>query len=196
MILALAAFAAEPPPAAMVCAGCHGPTGNSAAPTWPSLAGQPAAYLEKQLWDFRTQRRTDPVMSGMAAPLEPVAITEVAAWFAAQAPAPAPRKAPDPRLVAQGAALFSAGDPARGLAPCRSCHGARAEGGQDGRGHTFPALAGQHGAYVQKQLRALASGERANDPGGMMSLVARRLTPADIDAVAAWLDQAPAGGVR
>ena len=35
-----------------VCASCHNADGNSAAPANPKLAGQHAAYIEKQLHDF------------------------------------------------------------------------------------------------------------------------------------------------
>ena len=36
-----------------VCAGCHGMDGNSTNPVWPSLAGQHASYIYKQLKDLR-----------------------------------------------------------------------------------------------------------------------------------------------
>ena len=39
--------------AAAVCAACHMPDGNSMIPQNPILAGQHAAYLEKQLQNFR-----------------------------------------------------------------------------------------------------------------------------------------------
>ncbi|MEQ1568568.1 MAG: c-type cytochrome [Myxococcota bacterium] len=185
---AIAAWSADAPPEVAVCAGCHGPDGNSPAGTWPSLAGQPVAYLEKELWDFKVGRRTDPTMSGMVAALDANAIHTVAVWFSSQTPAPVGRKPAPPDLVAAGEALFQRGDPARGLAPCRACHGDRAQGGQDPRGNAFPALAGQHAAYLDKQLSALAAGQRDNDPGGMMSLIARRLTPADVRVLSAYLD--------
>ena len=39
------------------CAGCHGADGNSVNPEWPSLAGQGAGYLVKQLHDFKGGKR-------------------------------------------------------------------------------------------------------------------------------------------
>ena len=40
-----------------VCAGCHGVDGNSSNAVWPSLAGQHAAYLAKQLREFKSGTR-------------------------------------------------------------------------------------------------------------------------------------------
>ncbi len=66
---------------AAVCAGCHGAKGVSANPLWPNLAGQKAAYLEKQLKDFRGGSRKDPTMSGMAKPLKDADIANLAAYY-------------------------------------------------------------------------------------------------------------------
>lgn len=66
---------------AAVCAGCHGAKGVSAAPMFPNLAGQKAAYLEKQLKAFRSGTRKDPTMSGMAKPLSDADIANLAAYF-------------------------------------------------------------------------------------------------------------------
>ncbi|MDC9715340.1 MAG: c-type cytochrome [Gammaproteobacteria bacterium] len=49
------------------CAGCHGATGKSAIPMYPSLNGQNAAYTVKQLKDFQSGVRKDATMNAMAA---------------------------------------------------------------------------------------------------------------------------------
>ena len=67
-----------------ICVACHGADGNSVNPVWPKLAGQHAAYLEKQIKDFRDGRRKDPMMSAMAVPLSDEDISNLAAYFAAQ----------------------------------------------------------------------------------------------------------------
>ena len=39
------------------CAACHGADGNSSNAMWPSLAGQHASYIYKQLTDFKAGLR-------------------------------------------------------------------------------------------------------------------------------------------
>ena len=64
------------------CAGCHGPAGISPNPLWPSLAGQHAAYMVKQMKAFRDGTRNDPMMSPMAKPLSDQDIEDLAAYYA------------------------------------------------------------------------------------------------------------------
>jgi cytochrome c553 len=63
------------------CVACHGADGIGKAPQYPNLAGQKAAYLEKQLKAFRSGERKDPNMSAMAAPLSDEDIGKLAAYF-------------------------------------------------------------------------------------------------------------------
>jgi len=67
--------------AANTCAGCHGAEGISTSPQWPNLAGQKEQYLAKQLMDFKSGKRNDPVMSAMAAPLSDEDIKNIAAYY-------------------------------------------------------------------------------------------------------------------
>ncbi len=66
---------------AATCVSCHGAKGISAAPIYPNLAGQKAAYLEKQLKAFKAGARKDPVMEAMAKPLNDTDIANLAAYF-------------------------------------------------------------------------------------------------------------------
>ena len=66
------------------CAGCHGPDGNSANPEWPKLAGQGAAYLEKQLHDFKGGARKNATMAPMAMGLGEQDMENLAAYYSAQ----------------------------------------------------------------------------------------------------------------
>src|SRR5205085_10837846 len=52
------------------CASCHGAGGNSTINTNPRLAGQVGAYLHKQLVDFTTPARNQPVMTTYAKMLD------------------------------------------------------------------------------------------------------------------------------
>ncbi len=69
---------------AAVCAGCHGPDGNSVNPIWPKLAGQHASYLVKALKDYKAGKRKDPMMAPMVAPLSDADINNLAAYFSSQ----------------------------------------------------------------------------------------------------------------
>lgn len=65
-----------------VCAACHGVDGISMIPMYPNLKGQHAAYLAKQMKDFRSGTRNDPVMGAQAKLLSDQDIENLAAYFA------------------------------------------------------------------------------------------------------------------
>jgi len=65
-----------------VCAACHGAEGISAVPMYPNLAGQKEAYLAKQMKDFKSGNRKDPVMAPMAMGLSDEDIANIAAYYA------------------------------------------------------------------------------------------------------------------
>ena len=78
-------FAADADAAQMaknLCAGCHGPQGISTNELWPNLAGQKAAYTEKQLRAYRDGTRVDPNMSGLSTTLTDELIEDLAAYYA------------------------------------------------------------------------------------------------------------------
>ena len=91
------------------CAQCHGSDCSGA---FPRLAGQPAAYLSRQLQDFRSGARANDIMSPIASALSPDDAADVSAYFASlDTPFP-PLAAADPDLVKKGKELAEAGDPA------------------------------------------------------------------------------------
>ena len=159
-----------------VCGLCHGLDGDSAMAKFPKLAGQRAAYVEKQLDDFRAGRRLDDggQMQAIVSELAPADIPIVAAWFESQPP-PEPAVAGDP----QGAALFED-------LQCGGCHGGTAPAGL-----TVPHIAAQHAPYIERQLRAFRGGGRDNDPDGVMRRVAKDLTDAQIAQLAAHVSSLP-----
>ncbi|MDC6690008.1 c-type cytochrome, partial [Leclercia adecarboxylata] len=54
-------------PAAMACGTCHGADGmGMAAAGFPRLAGIDAGYMRKQLADFRSGTRANPIMQPIA----------------------------------------------------------------------------------------------------------------------------------
>ena len=67
------------------CAACHGPEGNTPIqPTYPILAGQYADYLVRALEDYKTGKRKNAIMAGLAAPLSAQDREDLAAFFSRQ----------------------------------------------------------------------------------------------------------------
>jgi cytochrome c553 len=64
-----------------MCSACHGAAGVSAVPMYPNLAGQKEAYIAKQLKDFKSGKRKDPVMAPMAMSLSDEDVANVAAYY-------------------------------------------------------------------------------------------------------------------
>ncbi len=166
---------------AAACAGCHGEDGNSVNPEWPKLAGQGEAYIIKQLSDFKAGVRTNATMNGMAAPLSPQDMADVAAFFSSQKRTPG---SADKDLVAQGEKLYRGGNSSTGAAACEGCHGPSGAGNPAAK---FPSLSGQHAVYAANQLKSFKDGTRTNDPNKMMEMVAAKLSDAEIKAVADYV---------
>lgn len=166
-----------------VCAGCHGMDGNSFNPAWPKLAAQHPGYLVKQLADFKAGNRSNAIMAPMAMGLSPQDMENVAAYFASQKISAGN---PDTSGTSMGETLYRSGNLDSGVTACSACHGADAAAGNPAAG--FPALGGQHAAYTQAQLKAFASGERSNDNAKMMQMIASKLTDAEMQAVAAYIE--------
>ena len=158
---------------AEVCLACHGPNGNPTDPAYPMLAGQTWRYIYIQLKDFKEGRRTDPVMSPMAADLSRDEMIALGNFFAAQKPQPIPFKAESAKV--------DAGKKTSDAVLCPMCH----LGGFGGQ-NEIPRVAGQHPQYVKKQLQDFKAKRRTNDAGNMTS-VAGTLSDADIDNLAQYI---------
>lgn len=167
--------------ASTTCAACHGADGNSSNPVWPKLAGQGEPYLIKELHDFKSGKRKNPIMNPMAASLSDQDIANLATYFNSQKRT---LGAADPKLVEVGQKIYRGGDAQSGVPACMACHGPAGEGNPQAR---YPALGGQHAEYVAAQLKAFRSGQRANDPASMMRTIAARMTDSQIDAVASYV---------
>jgi len=165
------------------CAACHGMDGNSVTPEWPSLAGQHAKYLAGQLRAYQTGERQHVLMSAFAAPLSEEDMLDLAAYFEAQT---AVLRGADPELVDQGEQIYRSGLPDRGVAACAACHGPSGEGNPLA---AYPAVRGQHAAYVVNTLRAYASGERRSDASlnRLMQTIAVELRDDELQAVAGYM---------
>jgi cytochrome c553 len=169
------------------CAVCHGPGGNSVNAAWPKLAGQGERYLIAQLKAFQ-QGVTGPrqginavQMYAMAAPLREQDMADLAAYFSSQQ---ITLGAAEDELAKKGAALYQGGNTDFGAAACIGCHG---PGGKGNPAAGFPALGGQHAAYIYNQLKAFHDGTRSGDPNSMMRNMVRKMSDADMRAVAEYI---------
>ena len=68
----------------VVCASCHGVSGESVMPDYPVLAGQHQDYLEHSLKAYRSGERSNPIMAAFVATLSDEDIADLAAYYAAQ----------------------------------------------------------------------------------------------------------------
>ena len=192
-----AVLAAEPPPkadlakgqqvASQVCAACHGADGNSIGPANPKLAGQIPEYLAKQLMNFRpgkdskSAERPNNVMAAFAATLTPNQMRDVSAYYASQKLVP--EKAKNESTIELGQKIFRAGIADKYVPACAGCHGPAGAGIPS----QYPVLSGQYAEYIEAQLKAFRSGERANDSGKMMRTTASRLSDLEIKALADYI---------
>ena len=164
-----------------VCAACHGADGNSTNAAWPSLAGQHASYIYKQLNDFKQGRRIDATMTGMVALINDDDMKNLAAYYESQQAKPI---AFNGEMIEVGENIYRGGITETSVAACMGCHAPRGTGnGPAG----WPSLKGQHPDYIVTQLKAFKLGTRANDTGQMMRHVSARMSTLEMEAVAAYI---------
>lgn len=187
-------------PAALPCITCHGADGKGmAASAFPRLSGLPEAYIAKQLGDFRSGARANPIMQPIAQALSEEELAAVARGYA-QRPQVNVRGGPVERPVpGSGAWIALRGAWERNIPECTLCHGPSGLG----VGDAFPPLAGQSASYIEAQLHAwrgtpaIAASRktkavaaqaptRHNDPNGLMRHIAADLSDSEIKAVAAY----------
>ena len=157
--------------AAFFCENCHGATGNSPLPNVPNLAGQNPVYLLTQIDKFADGRRQDQFMSGLVKVLKPEDRFNLAVFYASQGVEPT--NVSDARLLQAGRDHYQRA--------CLGCHGVEARGTRE-----IARLAGQRQGYLANALHdyRAAKGARAD---ARMTGVARNLSDAQIDALAAYL---------
>ena len=164
-----------------LCAACHGPDGNSIAPSNPKIASQHPEYLRKQLMDFKDPEgdapaaRESPIMTPLVANLSEEDMRNLAAFYSAKPYQPSAAREKD--LVELGREIYRGGIEAKGVPACSACHGPTGSGIPA----QYPSLGGQFAEYTEAQLIAFRSGARANNPA--MSAIASRLSDREIKAV-------------
>lgn len=171
--------------ASQVCAACHGADGNSPTPANPNLAGQHAAYLYKQLMDFRVKQgakeaaRVNAIMAGFAAGLSEEDMRNVSAYLSKQALKPAAAANKD--IVELGQKIYRGGIPAKNVPACAGCHSPNGAGIPS----EYPRLAGQYAEYTDAQLVAFRQGLRKNS--AQMVDIAARMSDVEIKAVSEYI---------
>jgi cytochrome c553 len=150
------------------CAACHGESGVPADPkTTPTIWGQQASYLYKQLHDYKSGDRKSSVMGPVVADISLADLRQIANFFAAKT---------WPAAQAGGAA----GSPPNGIAQCQPCHQPNFVGGPPA-----PRLAGLSHEYLAAAMKSFADGTRTNN--GDMPKFMESLSESERDAMARYL---------
>lgn len=188
-----------------VCASCHNADGNSAAPANPKLASQHAAYLEKQLHDFKvaegakTAARANMMSDkGEATPStmgsqvtllskDPKQfendVKSLAMWFSSQKLVPASASNADPASSNLGKRIYTGGIVSKNVPACAGCHSPTGSGIPS----KYPRVSGQFADYLALQMKSFREDVRTNSPQNQMQDIAKRLTDAEIKAVADYM---------
>lgn len=166
------------------CQACHGPSGGGVSDgSVPRIAGQHFSVLVRQIVDFRHNKRWDPRMVHFADArhlANAQAIADVAGYVSQL----------EPRLQSE-VQLGPGQDVERGrdvyANSCAGCHGAAGEG--DGR-HEVPQLAGQHYAYLLRQMDDAIANRRPSFSAEHIRLLTH-LGRDNVAAIADFLARAP-----
>ncbi len=174
------------------CTRCHGADGAGGG-AFPNLTIQTRDYLARTLAAYAAGQRRSGYMQMVATELSPAQIGALADHYAAL-----PRRATEPAtgtVPPEGQRLALVGLPKAGLAPCASCHGVTRDAAK-----AYPLLEGQARWYLANQMRVFRSGGRGSMVGDKtpdpMVVIARKLTDAQIDAVATYYAAQPPSRVQ
>ena len=169
------------------CEKCHGEEGFSDTGEVPNLASMDKLAFWKQLEDFRTGKRSSPIMQPVATVLTRQDESDLAAYYAMLPALPDPQdsrvKQPPPldaETATTASRLVTLGDGARGIPPCQACHG------PVGNLRGAPSLSTQNADYILDQLDSFADASRANDINLPMRTIAHQMTEQDRKAVSQY----------
>lgn len=164
------------------CVSCHGAAGNSTISVNPKLAGQHESYIYKQLVDFTTPERSQPVMTTYAKMLSDADKKNIAAYLGTQVSKPGAAKNKD--TIDLGKKIYRGGIASKQVAACASCHGATG----NGIPVQYPRIAGQHQDYTVAQLTMFRSTKAdARKNSAQMHTIAARMSDDEIAAVADYI---------
>ena len=165
------------------CTRCHRAEGSATGGgQYPQLGGQREDYLLKQLVELITLDRLAPRMHEVLqqAPLsDPQSLRDLSFYLAIQTHE-THGESGDGHNLGRGRQLY--------VQLCANCHGKFGEGRPEG---PTPAVGGQNYTYLREQVSAFAGGHRAMVEPALMDTM-RRLSNADVRAVADYMSQMPA----
>lgn len=157
------------------CMACHTADGSRGSPANPILKGQHPEYLVKQLTEYKSGKRQNAIMQGMAAGLSEEDMRHIAAFYASKESPPGFARNKD--TVTLGERIWRGGVSSKGIPACAGCHSPNGAGIPA----QYPRMAGQHAEYTEVQLLAFRSGLRANN--AQMTAIAYKMNEAEIKAV-------------
>ena len=190
-LLAGAALASAPAPAfkpdpakgqqlAAACGACHVQDGSRGVSANPILQAQHPEYIVRQLADFKSGKRKNAVMTGIAATVATVDdMQHIAAFYASRKPVPG--FARNKETLALGEQIYRGGILARQVPACAGCHSPNGAGMPS----QYPRIGGQHAEYAEAQLVAFRAGTRANS--AQMTAIAAKLSDREIKALADYV---------
>jgi cytochrome c553 len=176
-----------------VCAACHGPDGNSAAPNFPKLAGLGEVYLFNQLQAIQTKKRTISEMTGILDTYTDQQLADIAAFYntktiqlaGAQKMNVQVNSGAEVNALALAEKLYRSGNAESNTPACSGCHSPKGLGNEPAG---YPRISGQNPAYIEKQLRDYRAGKRTTDGDAqIMRGVTQHLSDADIVALANYI---------
>jgi cytochrome c553 len=167
MLAVLSAQAQDIDSKLQACAACHGQIGVPVSTNMPIIWGQRSTWLYKELHDYHSGARENPVMSPLVKGFTFDDLRKMADYFAAE-------KWPAKVNAAPAGAVPAA------MTNCHACHGENYEGGG-----AAPRLAGQSYEYLLAAMNSFANDERTNnlDMPGFMKV----LSESQREAIARYL---------
>lgn len=164
---------------AAACQACHLTDGTRGLPANPILQGQHAAYIVKQLTEFKSGKRANAIMLGMSAALAEEDMRHIASFYASKKPVPGEARNAD--TIRLGEQIYRGGIMAKNVPACSGCHSPNGAGIPA----QYPRLGGQHAEYTEAQMVAFRSGARANST--QMAGIAARMSDLEIKAVSDYI---------
>ena len=161
---------------ATACQACHTADGSRGSPANPILQGQHPEYLVKQLIEFKSGKRKNAVMAGMAAGLSEDDMKHIAAFYASKKAKEGFAKSKD--TISLGEQIWRGGIAAKQVPACAGCHSPNGAGIPA----QYPRIAGQHADYTAAQLTAFSLGQRGNN--AQMMTIAAKMNDREMKAVA------------